>query len=159
MLDSKRKEDKTHRLNVKRDQGRKKDKRKRSRSDKRRNKSSSEESSRSESSRRKSRGREEKMQEEKKSVHSHSDHRQSEETDDGSYVDVPFEAFLLKKNFDYILVDKEDIEEYTGKKDTKINQILKVPYFGSLQLASHFISQMYRNSKFETKTEEEFILV
>jgi hypothetical protein len=92
------------------------------------------------------------------STHSHSvDPADSD--DESLYLDIPFEAFLLKKNFDYILVDKEDIVSYTGKSETKINQALKVPYHGSLQLVSHFISQMYKDSRFDMKSEEEAVII
>lgn len=165
MLDQKKKEDRMHQFSVRRDPSRKREDKKakrKSKSPRRRNRSPSSESLRSDSSRRRSRGREEKKHEDRTSHHSHSHSHAhqlgSEETDD-TYIDVPFEAFLLKKNFDYILLDKEDLVEYTGKSDIKINQMLRVPYHGSLQLASHFISQMYRDSRFETKREEEFIIV
>lgn len=91
-----------------------------------------------------------------RSTHSHS---ADEEIDESLYVDVPVEAFLLKKNFDYILIDKEDILEYTGKSETKISQVLKVPYHGTLQLVSHFISQMYADSRFDMKSDEEAVII
>lgn len=91
-----------------------------------------------------------------RSTHSHS---AEDEIDESLYVDVPIEAFLLKKNFNYILIDKEDILEYTGKSETKINQVLKVPYHGTLQLVSHFISQMYADSRFDIKSDEEAVII
>lgn len=75
------------------------------------------------------------------------------------YVDIPIEGLLLKRNFDYILLDKEDIQEYTGKPVTKINQTLRVPYHGTLQLASHLISQMYRDSSVDSSGDVERIMV
>jgi hypothetical protein len=109
---------------------------------------------------RKNSGEELRMTEDKprapKSTHSHSG---DEEIDESLYIDVPVEAFLLKKNFDYILVDKEDIVEYTGKSETKINQVLKVPYHGTLQLVSHFISQMYADSRLDMKSDEEAVII
>jgi hypothetical protein len=75
------------------------------------------------------------------------------------YVDIPIDGLLLKRNFDYILLDKEDIQEYTGKPVTKINQTLRVPYHGTLQLASHLISQMYRDSSVDSSGDVERILV
>ena len=91
-----------------------------------------------------------------RSTHSHSG---DEEFDESLYIDVPVEAFLLKKNFDYILIDKEDIVEYTGKSETKINQVLKVPYHGTMQLVSHFISQMYADSRLDMKSDEEAVVI
>lgn len=165
LLDQKKKEDRMHQFSVRRDQSRKREDKKakrKSKSPRRRNRSPSSESLRSDSSRRRSRGKEEKKQDDRTSHHSHSHshnhHHGSEDTED-TYIDVPFEAFLLKKNFDYILLDKEDLVAYTGRSDIKINQMLRVPYHGSLQLASHFIAQMYKESRFETKCEEEFIIV
>lgn len=100
-----------------------------------------------------------KMMEDKTKSRSCLSHSGDEELDESLYVDVPIEAFLLKKNFDYILIDKDDILQYTGKSETKINQLLKVPYHGTLQLASHLISQMFADSKFDMDSDEEAVII
>ena len=94
-----------------------------------------------------------------KSTHSHSHEHGGDSDDDSLYVDVPFEAFLLKKNFDYILVDKDDIVGYTGKSETKINQMLRVPYQGSMQLVSHFVSQMYKDSTLNLQSDDDTVII
>lgn len=76
-----------------------------------------------------------------------------------AYIDVPFDGFLLKKHFDYILVDNENVTEYTGKSETKINHMLRIPYKGSLQLVSHLVSQLYYNSRMDYKSEDERVII
>lgn len=108
---------------------------------------------------RKNSGDDLRMVEEKTKSRSCLSHSGDEEFDESLYVDVPIEAFLLKKNFDYILIDKDDILQYTGKSETKINQLLKVPYHGTLQLASYLVAQMFADSRFDIDSDEESIII
>lgn len=56
---------------------------------------------------------------------------------------------LVKKNFDYYLIDKEEITDYIGREPTFIHQVLRVPFHGSLKLADFFVSQLYPKSIFQ----------
>ena len=141
--------------------------RKRSNSRRKQSRSPSSERSRSNSSRlRTERIKEERIIEEKpdkrergNSTHSHSHAGYSEEPEDNLYVEVPVEGLLLKKNFDYILVDKEDIEEYTGRSETRINQKLHVPFHGGIQLVSFMIDQMYADSRLDVSKDDDCVVV
>lgn len=65
------------------------------------------------------------------------------------FLKLDLEGVMIKKNFDYYLLDHEDINEYMGKEPTKIHQILRVPFANSLDLAYFLVSQIY------PKTEKE----
>lgn len=136
----------------------------RSKSRRRHSRSPDTDRSRSNSSKPKGKMVEEKSDDEKdrpraQSTHSHSHAGHSEDAHEGMYIDVPIEGFLLKKNFDYIMVDKDDIEEYTGRSETRINQMLKVPFTGTIQLVSLMISQMYADSRVDMKSDLDIVVV
>lgn len=102
--------------------------------------------------------------EEKKGGHAGHGHKHLNPVDfaegfEDTYIDVPFDGFLLKKHFDYILVDNENVTEYTGKSETKINHMLRIPYKGSLQLVSHLVAQLYYNSRMDHKSEDERVII
>ena len=67
--------------------------------------------------------------------------------EDDHFLSVNLDGILVKKNFDYYLLDKEEINTYIGRDPTYINQILRVPFHGTLELAYFFIGQLYPNSK------------
>ena len=67
---------------------------------------------------------------------------------DEAFLSVNLEGVLVKKNFDYYLIDKDEINDYIGREPTYIHQVLRVPFHGSLKLADFFISQLYPTSKF-----------
>ena len=82
------------------------------------------------------------------------DEPEEEEDMDGAYLQIEMDGVLVKKNFDYYLIDKEEITDYIRREPTMINQVLRVPYFGSLELANFFVGQLYRESKLVKVKEE-----
>lgn len=53
---------------------------------------------------------------------------------------MDLEGVIIKKNFDYYLMDHDDINDYMGKDPTKIHQILRVPFSNSLELAYFLVA-------------------
>ena len=52
-----------------------------------------------------------------------------------NYIAVNIQGVMLKKNFNYILLNEPDVKEFVGKESIKVDQKVHIEYKGTLQLA------------------------
>jgi hypothetical protein len=65
-----------------------------------------------------------------------------------NYIAVNIQGVMLKKNFNYILLNEPDVKEFVGKESIKVDQKVHIEYKGTLQLAYFLIHQIYGDATF-----------
>lgn len=64
-----------------------------------------------------------------------------------NYIAVNISGVLLKKNFNYILLNEPDVKEFVGKDSISIDQRVHIEYMGTILLAFSLIGEIYNDAE------------
>jgi len=74
-----------------------------------------------------------------------------------NYIAVNISGVLLKKNFNYVLLDEPDVKEFVGKDSISIDQIVHISYMGTLALAHCLVKEIYAEAEFVNYTPKDSV--